>query len=215
MPRRIGEILVDAEAISAEQLSEALAVQRQSGMLLGEALVSCGHLSPLRLAGVLSEQLECERGLPDADVLGAGVSGRLDPDFAESHGIALLSAAAEPPLVGTVDPTDVIGIDAVRRQLRTSEIELSVLTPSELRLALTAQHGLWDALQEMREWSGVEGPGRSIRQSRMSAHSGSAGPRSESSTSCCGPSQRRAQMIATSRSMMRTPSCGCGWTANC
>ena len=54
--RRLGDIIVERGLITAEQLDEALATQRESGAKLGEVLVELGFLTRVALAGVISEQ---------------------------------------------------------------------------------------------------------------------------------------------------------------
>lgn len=54
--RRLGDIVVERGLITAEQLDEALAVQRESGAKLGEVLVELGFLTRVALAGVIGEQ---------------------------------------------------------------------------------------------------------------------------------------------------------------
>ena len=56
--KRIGELLVERGAISAAQLEEGLAHQKQSGQRLGVALIQKGFISEEQLASVLSEALE-------------------------------------------------------------------------------------------------------------------------------------------------------------
>ena len=54
--RRLGDIIVERKLITAEQLDEALAVQRETGAKLGEVLVELGFLTRVALAGVITEQ---------------------------------------------------------------------------------------------------------------------------------------------------------------
>ena len=55
--RRLGEIFVDRGFVSADELEQALARQRQTGERLGEALVAQGVISKFELAGALAEQM--------------------------------------------------------------------------------------------------------------------------------------------------------------
>jgi hypothetical protein len=54
--RRLGDIIVERGLVTAEQLDQALAVQRESGGKLGEVLVELGFITRVGLAGVISEQ---------------------------------------------------------------------------------------------------------------------------------------------------------------
>jgi hypothetical protein len=54
--RRLGDIIVERGLITAEQLDEALAAQRENGAKLGEVLVELGFITRVGLAGVITEQ---------------------------------------------------------------------------------------------------------------------------------------------------------------
>jgi hypothetical protein len=54
--RRLGDIIVDRGLVTAEQLDEALKVQRETGGKLGEVLVELGFITRVALAGVITEQ---------------------------------------------------------------------------------------------------------------------------------------------------------------
>ena len=61
---RIGDLLVSSGDITEEQLKEALADQKESGLKLGRILVDKGFVDEERLLGFLSEQL----GVPFVDL---------------------------------------------------------------------------------------------------------------------------------------------------
>ncbi|HEY8723612.1 MAG TPA: hypothetical protein VIL92_07095 [Gaiellaceae bacterium] len=65
--RRLGDIIVERGLITAEQLDQALSVQRECGTKLGEVLVELGFITRVGLAGVITEQW---------DDLGLTASGR-------------------------------------------------------------------------------------------------------------------------------------------
>lgn len=54
---RLGDLLVASKLITAGQLEDALASQKESGLRLGEALISLGYITELQVAQVLSHQL--------------------------------------------------------------------------------------------------------------------------------------------------------------
>ncbi len=70
--RRLGDIIVDRGLISAEQLQEALTVQREKGSKLGEVLVELGFITRVALAGVITEQWDdlrlTESGRKNAEI---------------------------------------------------------------------------------------------------------------------------------------------------
>ena len=54
--KKLGEILVQGEVISSEQLNRALDFQRREGGLLGEILVKLGYLNELDIVQALTVQ---------------------------------------------------------------------------------------------------------------------------------------------------------------
>ena len=95
--RPIGEIFVDHGFVSADELERALAVQRETGQRLGEALVSQGSITRLELASALAEQWAGVQKLRppaplDAEAGAAPATGPLRPPVSVQHPAA---AAAE------------------------------------------------------------------------------------------------------------------------
>ena len=73
---RLGDLLVERESITREQLEEALLAQTKSGVRLGEILVAAGALDESQLAEMLASQFQLpladlRRERPDPEVLGA------------------------------------------------------------------------------------------------------------------------------------------------
>ncbi len=102
----IGDLLVDWQAVSHENLEQALSMQRQSGKKLGQVLLESGLVSPDTLADAIAEQA----GLPRAILTQTALlefSGRLPRrlvmrhrviPFAMGEGGALNLAISEPLL---------------------------------------------------------------------------------------------------------------------
>ena len=55
---RLGDLLVQNQVISEDQLQAALAEQKQSGLKLGHTLVGLGFINEQRLLDFLSQQLQ-------------------------------------------------------------------------------------------------------------------------------------------------------------
>jgi hemerythrin-like metal-binding protein len=53
----VGELLVEEGAVTADQLAEAVALQKENGKLLGEILIDRGWVTPKQLVAVLSKQV--------------------------------------------------------------------------------------------------------------------------------------------------------------
>src|SRR5437763_13796041 len=64
--RPIGHVLVEAGAISQDELELALVEQRRSGRRLGEILIDSGVITWLHLAHAIAEQASDLEAVPDA-----------------------------------------------------------------------------------------------------------------------------------------------------
>jgi cellulose synthase/poly-beta-1,6-N-acetylglucosamine synthase-like glycosyltransferase len=60
-PRRIGELFLELELITEEQLAEALGEQRRTGSRLGEILVASGAVSEQELLAVIADHFRLQR----------------------------------------------------------------------------------------------------------------------------------------------------------
>lgn len=105
--RPLGELLVERELITPDQLDEALAEQARSGRRLGEIIVADGLVSRERLTHVLLEQ--CGLDLSVQAGFGYGLRGQL-----ERRGVDQAIEAVRPPVVFRVEKVDDAGPSAPR-----------------------------------------------------------------------------------------------------
>jgi hypothetical protein len=99
--RRLGDIIVERGLITAEQLDQALSIQRECGTKLGELLVELGFITRVGLAGVITEQW---------DDLGLTESGRKNAETNARSAALAGSSVAE---------------TALRERLETMTVELA------------------------------------------------------------------------------------------
>jgi hypothetical protein len=124
--RQLGELLVDQQLLTEDELERALTEQARSGRLLGQILVSNGYLSAFSLARVLSEQ----------------------------HGV-VLQAQPEPPHLSVVEQPEVEQTDTRWRPLGTVLVERGFLTQAQLVDALDEQREGHGRLGEILVTRGV------------------------------------------------------------
>jgi len=114
---RLGDLLVQAGEITAEQLSMALDEQRRSGHKLGATLVELGFTTEQRILETLARQL----GLQLIDLrhyrYAPEVVRKLPEHVARRNRVILLDDDPAQPLIGMADPTDLFAYDEVCRVL--------------------------------------------------------------------------------------------------
>ena len=128
---RIGDVLVQAGAISEEQLRFALAEQKQSGQRLGRVLTDLGYVDEDQLLSLLSKQLE----IPFVDLkqfdFDIGLVRRLPETMARRFRAIVLREQGESLLVGMVDPMDIFAVDELSRALKKN-VQQAVVREAEL-----------------------------------------------------------------------------------
>jgi type IV pilus assembly protein PilB len=157
---RLGEALIAAGVIDAEQLALALADQRQTQAPLGHVLVRLGFARPEDVARQMAEQLGLEYARAadlKADPL---LVSALDVDFVREVAALPLRLAGGVLEVAMVDPTDVQRVAALRRRFLTG-LRIQVVTNDDLnrlvrRYFATDQHRA-SSLIEGREAGAGEG----------------------------------------------------------
>ena len=134
--RRLGDVLVDAGVLTAQQLDDVLAhQQRATGprKRLGELLVELRLTDERAIAGALASQLglsavDLSRTVPAPDVV------RLLPQaVAERSRILVLDRTAAGLVVAVADPTNVLALDDVKLHTGASGLVVVVSPESQIR----------------------------------------------------------------------------------
>ncbi len=128
---RIGDLLVAQQLISQDQLGTALKEQKKSGYKLGRQLISLGFVEENTLLSLLSKQLN----YPFIDLQ----QYRFDADFVQTlpeaiarrYRVIMLKEEFDGVLLGMSDPTDIFGLDELKRIIN-KPIKPAVVRESEL-----------------------------------------------------------------------------------
>ena len=128
---RLGDLLVNAQLITQEQLELALAQQKGSGRRLGRLLVENKFISEVQISEALAKQfnitfIDLKRYNLDSDLV------RLLPeDQARRYRSIVLDSRDDVITVGMADPTDQSAFDEVARLLKR-EINVVVVTEGQV-----------------------------------------------------------------------------------
>ncbi|MGK0499030.1 MAG: MSHA biogenesis protein MshE [Oceanicoccus sp.] len=132
---RIGDLLIQNNLITDQQLSDALVSQKISGKKLGRALIDLGLVEEDQLLGLLSQQLEVPFIQLNNYDFNSEIAQRLPETYARRFRALVLTEEAGELTVGMADPTDIFGFDELSRILR-QPLQLAVVRESELLEAL-------------------------------------------------------------------------------
>jgi len=117
---RLGELLLEADVITEQQLEQALAAQKRTGHKLGRALTDVGAISEQELYQFLSKRLEIDYLDLSNIKLDAGCVMKLAEAHARRFRALVLQSDAQGLLVGMADPTDIYAYDELTRILQRS-----------------------------------------------------------------------------------------------
>lgn len=114
MSQRIGDLLVKEKAITPEQLSEALKVQKETSARLGSVLVKLGFLSEDDVTNFLSRQY----GVPAINLayfeIDANVVKLIPYETSRRYQVLPISRVGASLTLAMVDPTNVYAMDEIK-----------------------------------------------------------------------------------------------------
>lgn len=128
---RLGEILVQQNLITADNLEKSLEEQKRTGRKLGRIFVDQGYLTEIQISEALARQLK----IPFIDLKQFNTNpeyiNKLPEAQARRFRCVVLADKGHSFLVGMVDPTDLFAYDELSRLLR-KDIDLAVVQESSL-----------------------------------------------------------------------------------
>ena len=131
----LGELLIEAGVITAEQRDKAMQEQKRLGKRLGETLVSIGVITEEVMAKALSAQM----GLPFKELqsiyVAPGVLDLVPESLAQKHRVLPLEINNGRLTIAMSDPLNVFAIDEIKRATRMP-VDVVVIAESALLRAL-------------------------------------------------------------------------------
>lgn len=128
---RLGELLVQNDLISADELNKALDEQKRTGKKLGRIFVDGGYVTETQISEALARQLKIEYIDLQQYNTKPEIIAKLPEAQARRFRCAVLEDRGSSYLVGMVDPTDIFAYDEIVRILRR-DIELAVIQEGSL-----------------------------------------------------------------------------------
>jgi MSHA biogenesis protein MshE len=128
---RLGEILVQQNLITADDLEKSLDEQKRTGRKLGRIFVDKGYVTEMQISEALARQLKIPFINLQQFSTKSEVINKLPEAQARRLRCAVLADKGSSYLVGMVDPTDLFAYDELVRLLHR-DIELAVIQESAL-----------------------------------------------------------------------------------
>ena len=140
MSRTLGEMLVEARALTEAQLKEALAYQRNGSLRLGEALLALGFVDESTLTRTLAKQ----QGLPFVDLekgrVADAVLARIPAEFAREQLLLPVMEKDGKLVVAVDDPLKRLVADQLQFMIGTPVV-CALAAPTALKRALERYYG--------------------------------------------------------------------------
>lgn len=136
--KRMGEILVDAEVISQEQLEEVLEHQEKNAPegRLGALIIELGMAEESAVAKAIAEQLDIDFIRLDQSAVDREAAHRITGKVADMHRCIPIRTEGDHLLLAMANPLDLIAIEDVERATNLTVRPL-VATASDLALCIT------------------------------------------------------------------------------
>jgi MSHA biogenesis protein MshE len=129
----VGNLLIEKELITEEQLVDALANQKLSGEKIGRVLTDLGFISEDKLLSCLSDYFNYPYVDLNSYQIQADVVRILSETYARRYRCIVLAEQPDGLLIGLSDPTDLMVIDDLQRQLKRPVLPAFISEDSLLR----------------------------------------------------------------------------------
>ena len=128
---RIGDLLVNEQLISPDQLKAALDEQKRTGRKLGRVLVDNGFVTEEKISEALAKQLHVPYINLKYYNINIGQVRKLPENQARRFRAIVLEERNGVLLVGMADPTDLFAFDEISRIVKC-DIDVAVVTEGQL-----------------------------------------------------------------------------------
>ncbi len=147
---RLGEMLVDNNVISREQLDKALAEQKKSGLKLGQLLIRNNVCTEEDVVMLLSRQLRIPRYEPSKFPLDLSLADIIPAETARKYGTVPLERKGKLLYVLMSDPLDIDAQDSLE-VFTNMEVAPVVCSESDFEQIFTSLYGLYKGLDNVME----------------------------------------------------------------
>ncbi len=146
MAAKLGQLLINNNLITEEQLKNALDLQKKEGGRLGSNLIKLGFLTEGKLVAFLSKQY----GVPAINLsdykIDSSVTKFMPQEVAYKYQILPVAKVGATLTIAMVDPSNVFAIDDVKF-MTGYNVEPVVASESAIREAIAEYYGQSDSLQ--------------------------------------------------------------------
>ena len=167
MAAKLGEILLQANLITRDDLEQAIAQQRTEGGRLGTILTKLGLVKEQDVSQCLGEKF----GIPyidlDAHPIDPEVIRLIHPGIVQKHLVIPVSRSGTTLTMAMADPTNVLAVDDIKF-MTGLKVELMVATESAIRRIIDRYYDASETLQNVM--ASMEDAGMEVMEDREDAN---------------------------------------------
>jgi type IV pilus assembly protein PilB len=152
--KKLGEMLLDAELISEEQLKQAIIDHKRNNIKLGQYLVREGIVSGTQIAELISRQLKIKKYQPEDYPIDMALAELLPLDLAQKYQAIPIARTNSLITVAMTEPMDINALDAIEVYTNL-EVESVICTYQEWNHLLGSLYGAYSSMGGIYE--GIEG----------------------------------------------------------
>ena len=153
--KKLGEMLIEEQLLTEEQLRKALSGQEKAGLKLGQYLFRQGIVSEQQIVDVLCRQLRLKRYHPETFPFDIGLANLVSFDDAQKYQVAPLMRKGRLLTVAMLDPLDINALD-VLEIVANCEVEAVVCTERELNQLISSVYGSQSGMEGILESMDIE-----------------------------------------------------------
>lgn len=153
--KKLGQMLIDENLLTEEQLNKALAGQERAGLKLGQYLIRHGFVTEQQMVDVLGRQLKLRKYHPDIFPFNVELSQLIPIDYTQKYQIAPLVRKGRLLTIAMIDPLDINALDVIE-MLTNCEVEAVVCTERELNQLISSLYGMQSGLGGVLESIDIE-----------------------------------------------------------
>ncbi len=150
MALKLGQLLINNQLITEEQLKKALELQRKESGRLGSNLIKLGYINEEELVSFLSKQY----GVPAISLsdykIDDAITKFIPQEVAQKYQILPVARVGATLTIAMVDPSNVFAIDDVKF-MTGYNVEPVVAAESSIRDSIAEHYGQSDALQTVMD----------------------------------------------------------------
>lgn len=153
--KKLGQMLIDENLLTEEQLNKALVEQEKAGLKLGQYLIRHGFVTEQQLVDFLGRQFKLRKYHPDIFPFNIALSQLIPIEYTQKYQIAPLVRKGRLLTIAITDPLDINALDVIE-MLTNCEVEAVVCTERELNQLISSLYGIQSGMGGVLESIDIE-----------------------------------------------------------